>query len=111
MDAETLASLERAAKMLTDEAISVECSSHHEYSQKAAAQMDADAATIRALIKRERRGGERAKVVAYAKAQDDAWQASLAEHRAQGRSGLAVLPTWGVFARAIEAGAHEEQQP
>jgi len=124
MDAETLAALKRAAKMLDDEAVSVECASHHEHSRKAAAQMTADAALIRALIERGRNGGERAKVVAYAQAQrqkhfDRARRLSpqTPDHKPS-RMGdemrlvsRAKAAAYDELLAAIASGAHEEEQP
>lgn len=103
-----IAALERLAKMLSDEASSVECSSYHEHSLKAAAAMEADAARIRAHIADLKAGGttlpallgydagvadERARVVAYLETQS--------------RLSLTDRPLWSA-AKAIASGAHME---
>lgn len=50
MSENLIKALEETVKMLCSEATSVECSSYHEYSRKAAAQMNADATLIRAHV-------------------------------------------------------------
>lgn len=68
---ETIAALKAAAKMLSDEASSVECASHHEHSRKAAAKMEADAILIYAHIETLRnatRTGDRAVTISWSTA-------------------------------------------
>lgn len=93
MDAETLDALERA--------VAVQAERGH------------DEPLIRALIERERSGGERAKVVAWLKRQADdgvnAAQSTKTERMAHAIAGGVVALRSA--SDAIASGAHEEQQP
>lgn len=94
MDAETLAALERA--------VAVQAERGH------------DEPLIRALIKRERSGGERAKVVAWLRGQRDLGEAAAARAGKGGvreRNAAAGVVTIERVIAAIASGAHEEEQP
>jgi hypothetical protein len=85
MNAETLAALERLTspcRLYDDQDI-------------------ADAALIRALIQRERSGGERAQVLAYGEMQADCW----AKEGGNPQAAFAIRDCM----KGIAYGAHEEQ--
>ena len=94
MDAETLAALERAASHCCFFADCSDCAETEAIHR-------ADAALIRALIERERSGGERAKVVAYGEMQADCW----AKEGGNPQAAFAIRDCM----KGIASGAHEEQ--
>ena len=119
MDAETIAALERAAAgcdktvALLDLMLSRRPGSTFDASDAATRdQAKADAALIRALIERERAGGERAQIVAYMKgpAIDEAKRkCEAAEKGSKKQRDFAVVAVAvEMLADAIAAGAHKE---